>query len=141
MGPENPALTSVGSAPEWSICACERITEEIDFGSNPNTRFRSKLSSRRPCTIPQSRRTLRPSNSRRCRLPVTVRAAPWKASFIVGDYSFAGYTLSIVRKPTVARITEANPQVRRIHVIGEVHPGELAERGYVRQGEEWVLEV
>jgi hypothetical protein len=31
--------------------------------------------------------------------------------------------------------------MRRIHVIGEAHPGELAERGYVRQGEEWVLEI
>lgn len=31
--------------------------------------------------------------------------------------------------------------MRRIHVIGETHPGELAERGYVRQGEEWVLEL
>jgi hypothetical protein len=49
--------------------------------------------------------------------------------------------LSIVAKPTVARITEANPRVRRIHVIGEAHPGELAERGYVRRGEEWVLEL
>ena len=44
-------------------------------------------------------------------------------------------------RPTVARITEANPQVRRLHVVGEVHPGELAERGYVRRGEEWVLEI
>lgn len=25
--------------------------------------------------------------------------------------------------------------------MGEVHPGELAERGYVRQGEEWVLDL
>jgi len=31
--------------------------------------------------------------------------------------------------------------MRRIHVVGEVHPGELAERGYVRRGEEWVLDV
>jgi hypothetical protein len=44
-------------------------------------------------------------------------------------------------KPYVARITEADPRRRRIHVVGEVHPGELAERGYVRRGEEWVLEV
>lgn len=44
-------------------------------------------------------------------------------------------------RPTVSRITEADPTLRRIHVQGEVHPGELAERGYARQGEEWVLEV
>jgi hypothetical protein len=43
--------------------------------------------------------------------------------------------------PIVSRITEADPRVRRIHVRGEVHPGELAERGYVQRGEEWVLEV
>lgn len=44
-------------------------------------------------------------------------------------------------RPTVARISEANPQMRRIHVVGEVHPGELGERGYVRRGEEWILEI
>ena len=44
-------------------------------------------------------------------------------------------------QPTVTRITEADPTLRRIHVSGEVHPGELAERGYARRGEEWVLEV
>lgn len=44
-------------------------------------------------------------------------------------------------QPTVTRITEADPTLRRIHVTGEVHPGELAERGYARRGEEWVLEV
>lgn len=44
-------------------------------------------------------------------------------------------------QPTVTRITEADPMLRRIHVTGEVHPGELAERGYVRRGDEWVLEV
>ena len=41
----------------------------------------------------------------------------------------------------MARITEADPRTRRIHVVGETHPGELAERGYRRQGEEWVLEI
>lgn len=40
-------------------------------------------------------------------------------------------------KPCVARITEINPRLRRIHVAGEVHPGELAVRGYV----EGVLEI
>jgi hypothetical protein len=49
--------------------------------------------------------------------------------------------LSNVPRPYVARISEANPQMRRIHVVGEVHPGELVERGYVRQGEEWVLDL
>lgn len=44
-------------------------------------------------------------------------------------------------RPTVSRISEADPTRRRIHVTGEVHPGELAERGYARQGEEWVLDV
>jgi hypothetical protein len=43
--------------------------------------------------------------------------------------------------PIVFRITEADPTLRRIHVRGEVHPGELSDRGYVRRGEEWVLEV
>ena len=43
--------------------------------------------------------------------------------------------------PTVSRITEVDPTLRRIHVKGEVHPGELAERGYRRRGEEWVLEL
>jgi hypothetical protein len=42
---------------------------------------------------------------------------------------------------TVSRITESDPTLRRIHVRGEVHPGELADRGYVRRGEEWVLDV
>jgi hypothetical protein len=42
---------------------------------------------------------------------------------------------------TVSRITEADPTLRRIHVTGEVHPGELADRGYARRGEEWVLDV
>jgi hypothetical protein len=41
----------------------------------------------------------------------------------------------------VSRITELDPRRRRIHVAGEVHPGELSERGYVRLGEEWVLEL
>lgn len=44
-------------------------------------------------------------------------------------------------QPSVLRITEADPTLRRIHVMGEVHPGELAERGYTRRGDEWVLEV
>lgn len=44
-------------------------------------------------------------------------------------------------RPQVVKISEADPARRRIHVVGENHPGELAERGYVRQGEEWVLEV
>jgi len=41
----------------------------------------------------------------------------------------------------VTRITEVDPRRRRIHVAGELHPGELAARGYVRLGEEWVLEI
>ncbi len=41
----------------------------------------------------------------------------------------------------VARITEADPRRRFLHVTGEMHPGELAARGYVRRGEEWVLEI
>jgi len=41
----------------------------------------------------------------------------------------------------VLRITEADPRRRRIHVSGEAHPGELAARGYVPAGEEWVLDV
>lgn len=31
--------------------------------------------------------------------------------------------------------------MRRIHVAGEVHPGELAERGYELRGGEWVLAI
>jgi hypothetical protein len=46
-----------------------------------------------------------------------------------------------VLKAYVARITESDPRTRRIHVVGEVHPGELSERGYARVGDEWVLEV
>ena len=34
-------------------------------------------------------------------------------------------------RPRVVRITEVNPRLRRLHVEGEVHPGELAARGYV----------
>ena len=41
----------------------------------------------------------------------------------------------------MSRITESDPRTRRIHVVGELHPGELAERGYARIGEEWVLEI
>ena len=44
-------------------------------------------------------------------------------------------------RPIVARITELDPRRRRIHVVGEAHPGELTDRGYVRSGEEWVLEL
>jgi hypothetical protein len=44
-------------------------------------------------------------------------------------------------RPIVARVTEAHPALRRLHVLGETHPGELAERGYVRRGEEWVLDI
>lgn len=44
-------------------------------------------------------------------------------------------------RPIVARVTEVHPALRRLHVAGEAHPGELAERGYVRRGEEWVLEI
>lgn len=44
-------------------------------------------------------------------------------------------------RPTVARITELDPRRRQIHVVGEAHPGELSDRGYVRTGEEWVLEL
>src|SRR5947207_13615496 len=63
-----------------------------------------------------------------------------------GDYRREG--ILVIRnngvsnlRATVSRITEADPTRRRIHVRGEVHPGELAERGYLRRGEEWVLEV
>jgi hypothetical protein len=41
----------------------------------------------------------------------------------------------------VTRITEAGPMLRRLHVSGELHPGELEGRGYVRSGAEWILEV
>ena len=44
-------------------------------------------------------------------------------------------------RPFVSRITEVSPLLRRIHVKGEAHPGELSERGYVKMGEEWVLEI
>ncbi len=44
-------------------------------------------------------------------------------------------------RPTVVRITEVSPLVRRLHVKGETHPGELSERGYVQMGDEWVLEI
>ena len=44
-------------------------------------------------------------------------------------------------RPIVARVTEAHPALRRLHVRGEAHPGELAERGYVLRGEEWVLDI
>jgi hypothetical protein len=73
----------------------------------------------------------------------------------VCDYRVKSYTLeSIVgggaagpmepsppERPHVARITEADPRRLRIHVRGEMHPGELAARGYERRGEEWVLEI
>ncbi len=44
-------------------------------------------------------------------------------------------------RPIVARVTEVHPALRRLHVAGEAHPGELEQRGYVRRGEEWVLEI
>ena len=44
-------------------------------------------------------------------------------------------------RPTVVRITEVSPLARRLHVKGEMHPGELSERGYVQMGDEWVLEI
>jgi hypothetical protein len=44
-------------------------------------------------------------------------------------------------RPCVTRISEVDPRRRRIHVAGEVHPGELAERGYQRLGGEWVLDL
>jgi hypothetical protein len=43
--------------------------------------------------------------------------------------------------PHVRRLTELNPRRRRIHVRGEVHPGELAERGYRSDGEDLVREI
>jgi hypothetical protein len=33
-------------------------------------------------------------------------------------------------QPYVDRITEIHPRLRKIHVVGELHPGELADRGY-----------
>lgn len=33
-------------------------------------------------------------------------------------------------RPHVERIVEVHPRRRRIHVVGEVHAGELADRGY-----------
>jgi hypothetical protein len=44
-------------------------------------------------------------------------------------------------QPIVARVSEVHPALRRLHVVGELHPGELAERGYARRGGEWVLEI
>jgi len=41
----------------------------------------------------------------------------------------------------VRRISELDPRRRRLHVVGEVHPGELAARGYREEGGEWVLEL
>jgi hypothetical protein len=41
--------------------------------------------------------------------------------------------------PHVRRITELDPHRRRLHVVGEIHPGELASRGYLLEGDEWVL--
>ena len=56
-------------------------------------------------------------------------------------YLCFGIVNGTLMQPIVSRITEADPTLRRIHVRGEVHPGELAERGYVQRGEDWVLEV
>ena len=39
-------------------------------------------------------------------------------------------------RPRVIRITEVHPRLRRIHVDGEVHPGELSARGYVNGARE-----
>ena len=44
-------------------------------------------------------------------------------------------------RPHVARLTELDPRRRRLHVVGEVHPGELALRGYVEAAGEWIKEI
>ena len=44
-------------------------------------------------------------------------------------------------RPTVSRIAEVHPALLRLLVRGEAHPGELAERGYVRRGEDWALDI
>lgn len=43
--------------------------------------------------------------------------------------------------PHVRRLTEINPRLRKIHVRGEVHPGELAARGYRLEGGEWLRSI
>ena len=49
--------------------------------------------------------------------------------------------MSTMARPYIARITEVNPHLRRIHVVGEIHPGELADRGYVERSGEHVLDL
>jgi hypothetical protein len=43
--------------------------------------------------------------------------------------------------PHVARITFIDPLRLRLHVVGEIHPGELSSRGYLARGDEWVLDL
>ena len=43
--------------------------------------------------------------------------------------------------PHVRRLTEADPRLRRIHVSGELHAGELTARGYRSEGGEFVFDV
>ena len=71
-----PSLTSMGSAPEWSMCACESTTASIARGSNPSARFAANESRRRPWTSPQSSRIELWVVETTCREPVTVPAAP-----------------------------------------------------------------
>jgi hypothetical protein len=44
-------------------------------------------------------------------------------------------------RPHVARLSEVHPRLRKIHVVGEVHSGELVARGYTQSGAEWVKEI
>jgi hypothetical protein len=46
--PRKPFFTSVGRFPEWSMCACERMTASIERASTGSSRFRARVSWRFP---------------------------------------------------------------------------------------------
>ena len=63
----------------------------MSLGRNGNSWLRRRLSARRPWNRPQSRSSVRPQASTRCREPVTVRAAPQKVTVGSADgLGFAG---------------------------------------------------
>src|SRR5262249_3930939 len=76
--PSNPRWGRSGSAPEWSMCAWERITASTDAAGKGSERFLASDSERCPWKSPQSRRTVPDRPVKRCLEPGTVRAAPQK---------------------------------------------------------------
>ena len=83
MSPAKPALTSLGTRPVWSVCACVSSRQSTLAASNGKGSSFSARVARLPWNNPQSTSTRRVPVSSSVQEPVTVPAAPKNESVLM----------------------------------------------------------